>query len=268
MRTLTGMVVVITGASAGIGRALAVELAGRGARLVLAARRTERLEELLKSLPGEHLAVPADVSLASDCVRIITATHERFARLDTLVCNAGVGLLRDIASTTRAEWEALFAVNLHGTLDCIRAALPLLRGQEPRDRWRGQVMIVSSILGRRAAPWSGAYSATKAAQLSVAEALRVELSAERIAVTSVHPIGTRSEFGRAARERSGVSGEQRPSRFDQTAEQVARRMVTAIARPCPEVWPSRPSRWLASLATFMPGFADRLAARLAKGLPH
>ena len=268
MRTLAGMVVVITGASAGIGRALAIELAGKGARLALGARRSEKLNELLAIIPGDHLAVAMDVAKPEDCDRLISAAQQRFGRIDTVVCNAGVGLFRDIANTTRPEWDAIFATNVHGTLDCIHAALPILRQQVVSDGWRGQVMIVSSILGRRSAPWSGAYSATKAAQLSIAEALRGELRAEKIAVTSVHPIGTRTDFFSAAGERSGVTGNSRPSRFDQSAEHVARRMAAAIARPRPEVWPSRPSRWLASLATFMPGIADRLAAQLAKGLPH
>lgn len=268
MRHLSGMVVIITGASAGIGQALAMELAARGARLVLAARRVDRLEALLRTVPGEHLAVAADVARPEDCERLIAAAHARFQRIDTLVCNAGVGLFRPTAETTRAEWDALLATNLHGTLDCIRAAVPLMRQQPLRDGWRGQVMIVSSILGRRAAPWSAAYSASKAAQLSVSESLRVELKPERIGVTSVHPIGTRTEFFTAAGERSGRRDGARVSRFDQSPEHVARRMAKAIARPCPEVWPSRPSRWLASLGTLMPSFADWVAAKAGKDLPH
>jgi len=268
MRTLAGMVVVITGASSGIGRALAVELASKGARLAMGARRIDKLNELCALIPGQHLALAIDVGKPEDCARLITAAHQQFGRIDTVVCNAGVGLFRDLASTTRLEWDSIIATNVHGTLDCIHAALPLVRQQDVSNGWRGQVMIVSSILGRRSAPWSGAYSATKAAQLSIAEALRGELRAERIAVTSVHPIGTRTEFFSAAGERSGITSSTRASRFDQSAEHVARRMTAAIVRPRPEVWPSRPSRWLASLATFMPGIADRLALHLAKGLPH
>ena len=264
-RPLQGMVVAITGASAGIGRALAVELAARGASLALAARRRERLDALAVTLTVPVLTHTADVADPADCAAFIAATQARFGRIDTLVCNAGYGLLKGAVETSSEEWKALFATNLHGTLDCIRAALPAMRGQEVRSGWRGQVMIVSSILGRRAGPWTAAYSATKAAQLSLAEALRGELRPTRIAVTSVHPIGTRTEFFEVATVKGG-SPVTADDRFRQSAEHVARRMAAAIARPRPEVWPSRPSRWMASLATFFPGLADAAAAKLTRGM--
>jgi len=261
-RQLAGMVVAITGASAGIGRALAVDLAARGASLALAARRRDRLDALAATFATPVLVYAADVADPAQCASFIAAAQARFGRLDTLVCNAGYGLLKGAVESTPEEWRAIFATNLHGTLDCIRAALPAMRAQDPVAGWRGQVMIVSSILGRRASPWTAAYSATKAAQLSLAEALRVELRPARIAVTSVHPIGTRTEF-------LDVAAPGRPVVDDglrQSAEHVARRMTAAIRRPCPEVWPSRPSRWLTSLATLCPGLADLAAARLARGV--
>lgn len=261
-RRLSGMTVLITGASAGIGAALARELAGAGARLALNARREDRLQALVRELGPTHLVLPGDIAVADDCTRVVTAAIAGLGRLDTLVCNAGVGLFRSVAATTRADWDAIMAINVHGTLDCIRAALPTLQAQEARDGWRAQVMIVSSILGRRAAPGCAAYCATKAAQLSIAEALRLELRPDRIAVTSVHPVGTRTEFFTAA-ARAGETPINRTSSFDQTPEHVARRMRGAIVRPCPEVWPSRPSRWLTSLGTLMPRLADALVARVA-----
>src|SRR3954464_2956971 len=93
-RELKGMVVAITGASAGIGRALAERLARDGASLALCARRMEKLEELKRELPAEHLLVSADVSKSSDMIGFVAATRERFGRIDTLVCNAGYGSYR------------------------------------------------------------------------------------------------------------------------------------------------------------------------------
>lgn len=261
-RRLSGMTVLITGASAGIGEALARELAASGARLALVARREDRLQALATELGEGHLALPGDIARAEDCQRVVGAAVAGFGRLDTLVCNAGIGLFSSVEATSRTDWDRIFAVNLHGTLDCIRAVVPTLRAQEPRAGWRGQVMIVSSILGRRAAPGCAAYCATKAAQLSLAEALRLELKPDRIAVTSVHPVGTRTGFFTAA-ARDGEPVMVRTSAFDQSADHVARRMRRAIARPCPEVWPSRPSRWVAGLGTLMPRLADALVARLA-----
>jgi NAD(P)-dependent dehydrogenase (short-subunit alcohol dehydrogenase family) len=156
-----------------------------------------------------------------------------------------------------------FETNVLGTLDCVRPAVPHMLKQEPSGGWRGQVMIVSSAAGRRGLPYFGVYSATKSAQLSLAEAMRVELRDERIAVTSVHPIGTETEFGDAARAAGNhnlairrINGEVR-----QSAATVARRMVAAIERPRPEVWPFAPSRWALSVGTLMPGVVDRVMAK-------
>lgn len=252
------MVVVITGASAGIGRALAEQLSAAGAQLVLAARRADRLNELNAKLGGQHLVVPTDVAVQAECQRLIETVVHRHGRIDTLVCNAGYGFLSPVADMTRQQFEAVFATNVLGTSDCINAAIPQMRKQEPRAGRRGQVMIVSSAVARRGLPYFGAYSATKAAQLSLAEAMRVELAGEQIAVTTVHPIGTDTEFGDVSASRSGGK---RPGHVDreirQSARVVARKMIGGIVRPRPEVWPYRPSRWALGLATLFPRVADR-----------
>jgi short-subunit dehydrogenase len=260
-REIRGMVLAITGASAGIGAALADELSRRGARLTLAARRLDRLEQLNARLGGSHLCVRADVSRADDCERLVAETVARFGRIDTLVCNAGYGILRPVHDTTGAQMEDLFRTNVFGTADCVRAAVPHMLRQDPRP-CRGQVVIVSSAVARRAIPFFGAYAATKAAQLSLSQALRVELRSERIAVTSVHPIGTDTEFGDAAHARAGggrlapIPGEVR-----QTAAQVAQKMVRAIENPVPELWPFAPSRWALALSALAPAWTDRLLAK-------
>ncbi len=258
-RKLKEMVVVITGASAGIGRALAVELAASGAKLALVARRVDRLEELNASLGGGHLCIGADVSRTNDCRNLIERTVERFGRIDTLVCNAGFGIYQQVARTTPEQAREIFATNVFGTTDAIHFALPIIAGQERRDGIRGQIMIVSSCVARRGVPFIGMYSATKAAQLALAEALRVELRPLRIAVTSVHPIQTKTEFGQAAQTRGQIKLLGAP--IGQTAETVARRMIAAIERPKREVWPSRPSRLIFGLATLMPGAVDHVMSR-------
>jgi short-subunit dehydrogenase len=131
--------------------------------------------------------------------------------------------------------------------------------QEPRQGWRGQIMIVSSAVARRGLPFFGAYSATKAAQLSLAEAMRVEARPRQIAVTSVHPIGTDTEFGDVSARNSGGN---RPGRIlgemRQTSQAVAKKMVHAIIRPRPEVWPFAPARWGVSIGTLLPRLVDRV----------
>jgi short-subunit dehydrogenase len=261
-RQLNDMVVVITGASAGIGRALAEALAQRGAKLALAARRLEKLEELNRQLGGRHLIIPADVSRPEDCNRLIHEPAAHFGRIDTLVCNAGYGIARSIADTTHEEMLHIFETNVFGTTDCIRAAVPIMRKQEKRDGYRGQIMIVSSAAGRRGLPFFGAYSATKFAQLGISEGLRVELKPDRIAVTSVHPIGTQTEFFDVAQQQGGMkmpppgAGEVR-----QSAATVAKKMIRGIERPRPEVWPMAPARFALAIATLMPGLVDRVMGK-------
>jgi short-subunit dehydrogenase len=257
-RSIDGMVVVITGASAGIGRALARDLSRLGARLALTARRLDRLEELNKELGGAHLVIRADVAIQADCERLVREAAERFGRIDTLVCNAGYGFLSPVAQTSGENMRAIFQTNVFGTSDCIAAAVPIMKRQEPRDGWRGQLMIVSSAVARRAIPFFGAYSATKAAQLSLAEALRVELKIRQIAVSSVHPIGTATEFFDVSAQLSGRRSTRMPGEIVQTSEQVAVAMRHAIEHPRPEVWPFRLARLGLGLAALVPGITDRI----------
>jgi short-subunit dehydrogenase len=254
-RKLNDMVVVITGASAGIGKALAERLSARGATLVLAARRLERLEELNQEMSARHLVVRADVARREDCQTIVDRALERFGRIDTLVCNAGYGLYKKMSDTSPEDVRRIFATNVFGSTDCIYAALPSMLRQAPRDDWRGQIMLVSSCVARRAIPFLGAYSATKAAQLSLAEAMRVELTPDRIAVTCVMPIQTKTEFGRVAQTQGGVRIARGP--VGQTVQHVVRRMTDAIVKPRAEVWPFRPARWAFGLGTLFPRLVDR-----------
>ncbi|MBN8525795.1 MAG: SDR family oxidoreductase [Planctomycetes bacterium] len=184
----------------------------------------------------------------------------RLGRLDTVVLNAGYGLARLAELTSDADWLAILRTNLLRTAAGLRAAVPIMRGQELRDGWRGQIMIVSSSLGRRAAPDTAAYSASKAAQLSLAEAARVELAADRIMVTSVHPVRTTTPFFATCEQTSGRAMEFRGRVPTQAPETVARRMADAIERPRPEVWPHRLSRLLLLAACAWPSLADRIMA--------
>jgi short-subunit dehydrogenase len=262
-RTLKDMVVVITGASAGIGKALAEQLAARGARLILSARRMDRLEQLNSQLGGAHVCVQADVSKIEDCQRLIDQTDQRFGRIDTLVCNAGYGFYRTIAQTSLQETRRIFETNVFGTTDCVHFALPIIARQDlGLVNLRGQIMIVSSVVARRGIPYIGMYSATKAAQLAYAEALRVELRPLRIAVTSVHPISTKTEFGKVAENLGDVVLPTPP--ISQTVDVVASKMVRAIERPRPEVWPSVPSRWAVGFGTLIPRIVDHAASKYRK----
>ena len=260
-RDLTGHVLAITGASSGIGAALAEAAAQAGARLALCARRTDAMQALVARLGGDHLVLTCDVSDPEQCAQFIAATRQRFGRIDTLVCNAGYGLHQPVAQTTTAQWEAIWRTNVLGTTACIAAAVPDLLTQPLRDGWRAQVMIVSSCLARSGKPFAAAYSATKAAQLSVAEGLRGELRGQGVAVTSVHPVGTASEFDQAAGRAGGGPWRRLRSEPRQTPEQVAAAMLAAIRRPRAEVWPKRGSRLAFLIAATSPALAGWVFAR-------
>lgn len=260
------MVTVITGASAGIGRALAVELAGRGSKLVLAARRLDRLEELNKQLGGGHCCLAADVSKPEDCRRIVLTAVEKFGRLDTLVCNAGYAFARGFDKLTDQDIQQIFQTNLFGTIECCRVAVPILKRQEERDGIRGQLMIVSSACARRGLPYFSMYAATKSAQLSVAEGLRVELKPFGIAVTSVHPELVETDFFNTAHEVGGMNPHALAPGKKSSAAGCARRMAGAIEKPLRELWPKPLSRVSLTIATAIPAVVDWFIARIRDNL--
>jgi 3-oxoacyl-[acyl-carrier protein] reductase len=162
MSTLEGEVVVVTGASRGLGRSMAERFAAEGARVTLTARDEERLNDVAEALPGESLVVPADVRHADAVERVIERTVDAFGGLDTLVNNAGVSILgmqdsrKTLVDVTEDEWETVLGVNLKGVFLFTRAALPHMYAQG-----RGNVLNVSSGLGRHAVAGAGAYVSSK-----------------------------------------------------------------------------------------------------------
>jgi NADP-dependent 3-hydroxy acid dehydrogenase YdfG len=256
---LRGAVVAITGASAGIGRACAFTFAREGARLALLARRLDRLHEIAAALaPSEVLVHAADVADAAQVRSFVDATVARFGRLDVLVNNAGFGVRGTVEETPDEDYRRLMEANYYGTVYGCRAAVPIMRRQGA-----GVIINVSSIVGHRSLPGGGAYAATKAAQVSLTESLRVELRGTGVHACSVHPVGTSTEFGEVAlRESQGRSGG--PVGPQQTAAQVADAIVGCARRPRPEVYPLFWSRGLVALNAIAPGLVDFWAWRTAR----
>jgi 3-hydroxybutyrate dehydrogenase len=174
-----GTRVVVTGASRGIGRVVATELADRGCDVGLVARSADELEELAAALPGDgHQALAADVGDADQVAGAIAA----FEPLDVLVANAGVADYGPFRDMEIATVERMTRVNWLGTVYAVSAALPGML-----DRARGHIVVVSSGAGLRSFPWAAVYGATKAAQRGFAEALRHELSGTGVSLTTVYP---------------------------------------------------------------------------------
>ena len=258
---LAGSVVAITGASAGIGRECAVAFAARGARLVIGARRVDLLEELaaeVRAKGGEALAMSLDVAERDQVAAFVGAAVDRYGRLDVLVNNAGYGVRGTVAATPPDAYERLMRVNYLGTVFGCRAAVPVMIQQG-----RGVIINVSSIVGHRALPTGGAYAATKAAQISLTEALRVELRGTGVHACSVHPVGTETEFGEVQARESG-DAVARPLGPQQSARAVAEAIVRCAERPRAEVFPYWPSRGIVWLNALAPGVVDFLAARAAQ----
>ena len=189
MESLQDQVVVITGASAGIGRATARELLGVGARVVLGARRRERLDAIEDEFPDRVAAVEMDVRVPGDSERLVETALQRFGRLDSLVANAGIGMYGGILDHTDEALETMLDTNIAGTVWPIRAAVPHML-----ETGRGDIVIVASVAGFRGGADEAVYAATKFAQVGLAGALDRELREKGIRVTTIGPAGTSTEF--------------------------------------------------------------------------
>lgn len=180
-------VVLITGASSGIGAGIARELGKAGARLVLGARRTDRLEALAGELGGEILVRRLDVTDRADVAAFAEAARARFGRVDVIVNNAGVMPLSLMASLKLDEWDRMVDVNIKGVLHGIAAVLP-----EMTERGSGHVINIASIGALQVVPTAAVYCATKYAVRAISDGLRQEN--DRIRVTCIHPGVVESEL--------------------------------------------------------------------------
>ena len=262
MDVLAGRVVAITGASAGIGLALARLLASRGARVAAFARRADRLEGLAaevrrQQLPGHVLTVAGDVTRAADVQALVDRTVETFGRLDVMVCNAGIGYHASLDDTPDDVSRRLMDVNVHGTILAARTALAVMRRQNA-----GHIIAVSSIVARRGIAGSSVYSASKAAQLAFIESLRAEFMGTDFHASVVFPISTTTEFHEAiARDYGQTVRGHGPK---QSADDVAVAIAACIERPRPEVYPYAWAKLLAVVSAIAPGQADRLVRRFRR----
>ena len=265
-RELQDKAIVITGGSSGIGAATAIACAEAGMDVALGARRADKLREVagrVEQFGRRAVTVPCDVTRDEDVQQLMERAWHELGRVDVAFANAGYGLAAGVLDTSDAAHHDIFEVNYFGTLRTIRAAVPYLRDTENGLR---HLMICSSAGSEIGLPWFGAYSATKAAQDSIAGALRSELQDE-LTVTSVHPVGTTTEFFDTAERLAGGAGPgliNSPELFVQTPEHVARKIVAALRRPRAEVWPLSIARVALGLATILPGLTHYVLKRQSR----
>ncbi|HEV2128824.1 MAG TPA: SDR family NAD(P)-dependent oxidoreductase [Thermomicrobiales bacterium] len=272
---LRGEVALVTGASRGLGLALARELAAQGCRLVICARDEAELERAREDLEGqgaEVLAVPCDVGDKDDVDRMVAQVRERFGRIDLLVCNAGVIQVGQVRSSELEDYRQAMDIMYWGVLYPILAVLP-----EMRERQAGRIAIISSIGGKISVPRLVPYNASKFAAVGLAEGLRAELADEGITVTNIVPGLMRTgsflnayfsgdEEGRTAQYKLFAPMSSLPL-LTVSAESAARTYVRAIRRGQAEIIYPPQYALVARLHGIAPatvarllGVADRLIA--------
>lgn len=253
-RAIAGLRVLLTGASSGIGRELAVQLVAQGAKVFALARRRERLEQLEKDVANpEHLAVyAADVTSPADRTKSLAECVQRFGGLDCLINNAGSGAIGPFSASDPARLRQVMEVNFFAPVELTRLALPLLKqGNKPI------IVNVSSVLGHRAVPQKSEYCASKFALHGFSDALRAELVGDKIDVLLVSPSTTQTEFF------DKVAGDTKKpyGRFGaKSPAYVARATLRGIRAGRHEIILSTGGRFLVWLDRLCPPLADRLVA--------
>jgi short-subunit dehydrogenase len=260
-RQIAGSRILITGASQGIGRALAEAAALRGARVLAAARSEPLLGELATRVRGRGTleVVAADVTAAEDRRRMADAAVRHFGGLDVLVNNAGVGATGHFVECGPERLRRIMEVNFFGTTETTRALLPLLRqGNRPA------VVNVSSIAGKRAIPARSEYSASKFAVQGFSEALRAELAKDGIDVLVVCPGLTQTNFSQNMLEQKARMPMDHMRGM--TAEQVAAAVLRAVEHGRDETCLTFQGKLMVLVSRFLPRLADRVAARKVRAL--
>jgi ribitol 2-dehydrogenase len=221
---LAGRVIIITGASSGIGAAAARELAKRGCKVALAARSREKLRSLEKELSPAAIALPTDVTSGPDVSRMVAGARERFGRIDALLANAGVYIPGKFTEGDQDAFARMVDVNVNGVLRCVHAVLPHMIAQG-----FGDIIVTSSISGHIDIPWEPVYSASKHAVQSLVNTLRRQVAPYGIRVGAIAP-------GMVANELWGIAQPEEVDRLvaERTAlrcEDVVEAVVFMLTRP-------------------------------------
>ncbi|AFH65172.1 SDR family oxidoreductase [Paenibacillus caseinilyticus] len=226
---IEGKVVVITGASSGIGEAAARLLAEHGAKIVLGARRTDRLEALvseIRSEGGTAVYRELDVTRRESMENFISFAKETFGRVDVVVNNAGVMPLSPLAALKVEEWDRMVDVNIRGVLHGIAAGLPLMQ-----EQGGGQFVNIASIGAHTVVPTAAVYCATKFAVRAISEGLRQEMGGSGIRVTLISPGVTESELADTISDDEARESMKEYRRVAIPASAVARSILHVIGQP-------------------------------------
>jgi len=257
---LKDSVVIITGASEGIGKELAIEFAKQGSKIVLASRSIEKLEKVEKELKEKYvncevISVPTDVSKNDDCINLIETALENFNKIDILINNAGIVTYEYFYNTSNEEIKKILDVNYWGIIYCTKAVLPYMMKNK-----KGKIVNVSSIVGKRAMPGMLAYSSSKFAIQAIGEGLRSELRKYGIGVTTVCPTATKTELiNNALSKRVKFSGN-----TGMSANKVAKETINAMLENKREHIIGIPEKIFLFTNNFIPSFYDFILSFVPK----
>jgi short-subunit dehydrogenase len=229
---LQGKVAIVSGSSSGIGQALAEILAAKGTRVVMLARRTERLDATAADLRAAHydvLAVPTDVTDRDQVSRAVQAAQETFGQIDVVINNAGIGYFGTLEHVPIDEFRRLLQTNVFGMLHLSQCAIPALKETQ------GMIVNVSSALSKRALPFLAAYSSTKSMMNALADGLRLELRPYGIRVLTYCAPETETEFHASTQFEASLDANAGSRRKKAAAKDVAARIVQAIGADRREV---------------------------------
>jgi short-subunit dehydrogenase len=252
MKKLEGKVVIVTGASMGIGAAIARLFAAEGARIALVARSLERLEPIARELGPSAVPIRADMSDPGSIREMVSVVAGRFGRIDILVNNAAIGMYTALADTPSDQIEYLIRTNLLGPIHAIQAVVPIMRKQR-----RGQIINISSVAGEIAIPWMSTYCATKFALNAMSFGLRTELADDNIQVVNICPGRIETPFSDNALKDSKTKA---LGGHKISAERVARAVLRGSLKGKRQVVVPAINRayiWLYNLA---PGLSDKIMA--------
>lgn len=263
-----GKICIITGASSGLGQALALSLASEKAKLVLFSRNESALEQVSQAceqLGAECLLISGDITQQSDCARLIAVTIEKFGRIDYLINNAGVSMWAQFADVTDLTiFEQLMATNYLGAVYCTHYALPYLRQS------KGLIVVISSLQGKFPVPFHTGYSAAKHALHGFFETLRIELRQDQVDILMVAPSwlqGTNLRARAFSVEKNHKAFRHRQSKSGMTLEVCCQYIKTAMSQRKRELLLPKKAKILTWVKAIAPQWVDwYIASRVKKEL--
>ncbi|MCK4431162.1 MAG: SDR family oxidoreductase [Candidatus Aminicenantes bacterium] len=261
MEKIKGSRVLITGASSGIGKAMAFELADRGAKLAITSRRFNNLRKVAEDigyafpdLPAP-IVIPCDVTGMENVERLVKSCVDHFGGIDILINNAGIGVYGDTERTTLDDFHLVMEVNFFGAVNCVLEVLPLMK-----KNGKGLIVNIASVAAKHGVPYLGAYSASKAALVALSQSLRAELSNSDISIMIVYPGYTQTDF--FAKEKK-VGGAHRPPGPYTSVQKVAKTIVRAIESEKQDLVLSLEGKALTFSQSLMPWLVERAMERIA-----